>query len=566
MDEESYGRQADHAGPLVSTESWMDRSVFPHPFSSPILTHPAVRMLLALVSSGLLICSLPAPDIGWLGWIALVPLIVACQGLTPVKAGGLGLLYGIAASFGIYGWLFEVPGFDLRHALVLALYVGAYPALWCTALAWTTRRSIPVLLAAPMLWVIVDYLRAHAGFLALPWGTLAQTQHENLAVLQLASLGGEAAVTLLVALGNVALACWVLRRERQAVLLTALVLVGVHLWGTARLSAEPAGRTVTISAIQANIQLQDRTTEQGRRDSLDRLETLTRAAAATKPAMIVWPESAVPGDLPADRALVERLRQITQETGIPLILGSAQVEKFTRAEPHVTVGRRLYNAAYLVPPEGPLLSPYRKRVLVPFAEYRPHQDVLHWPEWLVPRVTDMSPGDGAQLFRLRDNLTVGPLICWENLFASLSRETVGSGAQLLVQLTNDVWFGRSAAPHQHNLMSILRAVENRVPVVIASNAGPSQVIDGYGRIVASTERTFAAGTITANVHIGEAGTWYTKTGDLWMCLLLAAAGLWRSKTSASRVAGKPLPASLTIRQGIEPVAGRSDIPTTKGLT
>lgn len=552
----------------MSCESWMDQSASQRPFSPRILTHPAVRILLVLISAALLVCALPKADIGWLGWIALVPLLLACHDAAPLPAAGLGLVTGVTASFGIYGWLFEVPGFDLRHAVVLALYVGAYPAIWCAALAWTRRRAISFLPAAPVLWVAVDYLRAHAGFLALPWGTLAQTQHRNLAILQIASIGGEAAVTLLVAFGNVALACWILRRERQAVLLTGMVLVGVHLWGAARLYAEPAGRTVTVAAIQANIQLHERTTEQGRQNSLDRLERLTRAAAAAQPAVIVWPESAIPGELHADRDLVARLQRIPQETGVPLVVGSAQVEKFTRPEPRMTVERRLFNAAYLVRPEGPLLPPYRKRVLVPFAEYRPHQDVLPWPEWLVPRVTDMSPGDGAQLFQLRDDLAIGPLICWENLFAPLSREAAGNGAQLLVQLTNDVWFGQSAAPHQHNLMSIIRAVENRVPVVIASNAGPSQIIDGYGRIIASTEHTFMEGAIAADIHIGEAGTVYTKTGDLWMCgiLLLAAAGLWRGKTKVARVRAEPSPVSLAVRQGIEPVARRSDIPTTKGLT
>ena len=104
----------------------------------------------------------------------------------------------------------------MRHAIVLALYVGAYPAAWCAATAWVTRRHVPLIVAGPALWVAMDPLRAHAGFLALPWGTLAQTQHYNLAILQIASLAGEQGVTFLVVLGNAALASLVLQRGSRA--------------------------------------------------------------------------------------------------------------------------------------------------------------------------------------------------------------------------------------------------------------------------------------------------------------------------------------------------------------
>src|SRR5512132_1097761 len=89
---------------------------------------PLARFMLAVLSAALLIASLPAPDIGWLGWVALIPLLISIDGLRPLRAAGLGLVTGILASFGIYGWLFEVPSFDMRHAVLVALYVGAYHA------------------------------------------------------------------------------------------------------------------------------------------------------------------------------------------------------------------------------------------------------------------------------------------------------------------------------------------------------------------------------------------------------------------------------------------------------
>jgi len=484
------------------------------------VTDGITPIALALLSAALLVVSLPSPDIGWLGWGALVPILLAIQGLSPGRAAALGLLTGVLASFGMYGWLFEVPSFDLRHAVLLALYVGAYPAIWASATSWALRRDIPLLLCAPVLWLLIDYLRGHAGFLALPWGTLAQTQHRNLALLQTASMIGEHGVTFLVALGNAALAALCLRRERTYATVALLILVTAHAWGATELFSPASGRSIRVAALQPNIQVGDRTTEAGREANLARLERLTREAASARPDLIVWPESAIPGDL-SDPALLHRLQQLSSDTAVPLILGAAEVEKFATGDSLLTIGRRLFNTAHLFQPSGATSPPYRKRMLVPFAEYVPHADVIPWPEWLAPHVTELTAGDSGQLFTIAPQMSVAALICWENLFSHLARESVNGGAQLLVQLTNDVWFGPTAAPRQHNLMSVMRAVENRVPVVIASNAGPSQLIDGYGRVVAATSNVFQESAITGAVALGGGGTVYSKTGD-WFVLFVHA--------------------------------------------
>ncbi|HMX91803.1 MAG TPA: apolipoprotein N-acyltransferase, partial [Nitrospira sp.] len=353
-------------------------------------------------------------------------------------------------------------------------------------------------------------------------GTLAQTQHRNLALLQTASMIGEHGVTFLVALGNAALAALCLRRERTYATVALLILVTAHAWGATELFSPASGRSIRVAALQPNIQVGDRTTEAGREANLARLERLTREAASARPDLIVWPESAIPGDL-SDPALLHRLQQLSSDTAVPLILGAAEVEKFATGDNLLTIGRRLFNTAHLFQPSGATSPPYRKRMLVPFAEYVPQADVIPWPEWLAPRVTELTAGDSGQLFTIAPQMSVAALICWENLFSHLARESVNGGAQLLVQLTNDVWFGPTAAPRQHNLMSVMRAVENRVPVVIASNAGPSQLIDGYGRVVAATSNVFQESAITGAVALGGGGTVYSKTGDWFVLFVLAGA-------------------------------------------
>ena len=182
-----------------------------------LLDRVSVKMVLLLSSAVLLTCSLPEPDIGWLAWIALVPLLIVCDGATLLGAAGLGFLFGTAANIGIYHWLFAVNGFGIHHFLILSTFFALYPAVWCAGISWLRRRGSALLFTAPALWVGLDYLRAHAGFMAFPWGTLAHTQHENLAVLQIATITGEYGVTFLIIMANAAIAEMILKlRSRKA--------------------------------------------------------------------------------------------------------------------------------------------------------------------------------------------------------------------------------------------------------------------------------------------------------------------------------------------------------------
>jgi apolipoprotein N-acyltransferase len=510
-----------------------------------------VRVVFALLSAGLLICSLPASDIGWLAWFGLVPLLIACDGIAPKHAAAIGFVSGFVLAFGIYNWLFQLPAFGLRHAFVLAAYVAVYPALFCATLAVFNRWRAPLIFSAPTLWVAVEYLRANAGFLALPWGTLAQAQHKNLAILQFASIAGEPGVTFLVALGNAAIAEIILnvlsrssaaplwRREgqrgifgtvdrqtiaavwRRVFIVTAIIALA-HGWGAYVLYGDRPETIIRVSAIQPNIQIAERESKQGTALSFKRLEQLTQSAAGSKPGLIVWPESAVAGNLLSNQGMVATLEDLTRAIGVPIIVGTAEAQKFSTGERRVTIRSQLFNAAYLLQPEAPLSQPYRKRVLLPFGEYLPYKEIIPWPEWLAPRVAEMTASENAHLFQLPNGVRVGALICWENLFAPLARESVASGAQVLVQLTNDIWFGKTAEPFQHNLASVLRAVENRVPVVIASNAGPSQIIDAYGRIVAAAPSVFAPEIVQADIAVAARETVFRRFGDGFLLLLMVA--------------------------------------------
>ncbi len=498
----------------------------------------AVPLSLALLSSALITLSFPSPDQGWLAWVALVPLLLGCRGLRPRAAFGLGFLTGLGATAGTFAWIFEVPGFGVHHFLLCAAYLALYPAFWCAGVSRLTRGRLPLALTAPALWVALDYLRAHNGFLAFPWASLAHSQHRNLAVLQVAAIAGEYGIVFLVVLGSLVIADVMAGRRWRSAGVGALAILMVHAWGAIALGRQPAEATLRVAAIQPSIRREEQTSEGGRAAAFDRLARLSRSAAAGRPALIAWPESAV-YRLAYDRSLATRLLEVVQDLGTPLVVGSSEAAKFSAAGDQVPLGRRNYTTAFYLEPGKPIGASYQKMLLVPFGEYTPLAGMVRWPAWLLPMVYDITPGQARVLFALPDGTRFATVICWENLFGSFVRASVRDGAQLIVQLTNDNWFGPTAAPRQHDLASVLRAVENRVPVVIASNTGPSEIIDPFGRVLGAGPEPFEAGLAAAEVPLANERTVYTRAGDLFAIACVAIALLGFARGAASRPAFGP---------------------------
>jgi apolipoprotein N-acyltransferase len=452
--------------------------------------------------------------------VALVPLLLAIQGIGWRRAALLGLTVGVVHAALAYRWMFQVPGFALHHAAILGLYLGLYPAAWAAGVAAFRRRGRPILVLGPALWVALDYARSHAGFLAVSWGTLAHTQHRDLPLLQVAALAGEYGVTFLVVLGNLAVAECLTRRTWRPALWPGAAVALAHLGGALALQEPATPARVRVAVVQPSITVEARETTEGWAASLERLERLTRLAAAARPTAIVWPETAVRA-LIRDPDLAARVQALARETDTPLVVGSSDFLKLRRVGNEPPIGIRAYNMAYLVTPSRELGEPYHKILLVPFGEYQPIASVVRWPTWLVPQAMEGVPGEMRRPLVLPDGTSLAPLICWENLFGDFVRTWVRDGARLVVQLTNDAWFGESAAPRQHNLASVLRAVENRTPVAIASNTGPSQIIDPFGRVVAEIPGLFVDGVVWADVALGTGGTPYTRSGDVFTLAMTA---------------------------------------------
>lgn len=495
--------------------------------STALATHAGAARLGKIAAVGVgaagtgiaLSLALPPADLGALAWIALLPAVVAARGLNMRSAFALGWVAGLLGNALTFRWLLEVPAIGALQFLVLDGYVSLYLAAWCALLVPLRASRVPLALSAAAAWVMLDLVRAHAGFLALPWGTLAHTQHQNLALLQLAAISGEAGIAFVVVAVNVALAqALVSRRPTRGLAVTAALVAAVHGAGAVALWRGDAvgGASMMVAAVQPALPTDWRRSAESRHEAWQRLQTLTLDAGNAGAQLIVWPETSV-ADPQHDRLLAARLSVLASRIRVPLVVGASETEKFEARSEEGTLELRqrdAYNSAFFVTADHVAAEPYRKRRLVPFAEYQPLAGVLPWPRWLVPGQAVGQAGRDDARWSLPDGTRIGVSICWESAFAALARESVGNGAQLLLQLTNDAWFGASAAAAQHNLASVLRAVENRVPVVIASNAGPSQVIDAYGRVVARATSMFTAQTVVATLRPGIGATPYSRFGEV----------------------------------------------------
>jgi apolipoprotein N-acyltransferase len=358
-----------------------------------------------------------------------------------------------------------------------------------------------------------------------PWCLLGHSQYGQILLIQTADLAGVYGISLVIVLCNglIYRALFDVRSFRTAagITETAVILLLVFtslLYGRYSLErhGEVAGRgpSLRVAVVQGNIDQSLKWNPEHQEKTIRTYETLTRKAAPFRPDLVLWPETAVPFFFQERTALSRRVVESAVSLKASLVFGSP-------AYGHADGKRRFYNRAYLLSPEGRVEDHYDKIHLVPFGEYVPLQRFLPFVHRLVPAAGDFASGDKVTPLRI-PGTPAGVLICYEVIFPELAREQVGMGSRVLLNLTNDAWFGRTSAPHQHLAMSVFRAVENRRPLVRAANTGISAFVSPIGEIVQKSE-LFTEALLTREVALGEPTlSFYTRYGDLPAAALLLA--------------------------------------------
>jgi apolipoprotein N-acyltransferase len=489
-----------------------------------------------LAAGGALALAFPRMHWDGVAWIALAPVLVIALLSGPRGAFFWGWLGGFAFFLGLLQWLnftfltFSAIPFPLTWlpTMALAAYCGLWIALVMALVGWVGTRSAGAALAlAPFAWVAAEWGRGHL-FGGFPWGLLGYTQYAQLPAIQIAELGGVYAVSFVVLAVNAAVAGAVVLPWRRALTGFALggALLGLTLgFGVWRLR-EPAPPAVArVAVMQPSIEQPLKWDPQHAATTLGIYLALSRRAEADSPALLVWPETATPTPLGRDPELAEILRQLAESLRTTLVVGSIDVEG--------TNPVLLRNSAYLLTERG-IEGRYDKMKLVPFGEYVPLSGVIGFVRGWAEFISELEPGTRSVVFP-GPPAPFGVVICYEGIFPELVRDFVRNGARLIVNITNDAWFGRTSGPLQHLAMYAFRAVEHRTAVVRSANTGVSAFVAPTGQIVRRLG-LFERDVMTSPVPLREGTTFYTRFGD-WVAYLgllvtagaLTARGLRRAR-------------------------------------
>ena len=486
--------------------------------ASALRENLALAALLSVSAIGL---ALAFPRTDWDGvvWLLVAPVILTALSRAPRAALGWGWLFGtvfflvllrwLGYTFGVYSaipWpLTWVP------ILALAAYCGLYVGGFAWAVSWIGRRRAPglALAAAPFLWVAGEWVRSHllGGF---PWGTLGYSQYLRLPIIQIAELGGVHAVSfVLVAVNAAAAGCLVLpwRGALTGALACGALLAATLGFGTARLATPPRPGEVTVAIMQPAIEQPLKFDPTYVATTLGIYSSLTRRASAEHPQLVVWPETAVATPLRRDPGLVDGLIDLARTLRVALLVGSIDVND--------TTPPKLTNSAFLLTEHG-VVERYDKIHLVPFGEFVPFSSLLGFIRGWAEFISELEPGSNAVVFQ-GPPAPFGVVICYEGIFPELVREFVRGGARLIVNMTNDAWFGRTDGPWQHLAMYPLRAVEHRTAVVRAANTGVSAFIAPTGQILRRLSLSRRA-IMVERLPLRSGETLYSKFGE-WLAYL-----------------------------------------------
>ena len=497
------------------------------------------RLAYACLSGLLLTASFPAIGNSAVAWFALVPLLAALRNLSAKHGFGLGLLTGVVHYLTLLYWfvpflntygpfpLVISAGILLLLSLYLAVYVGLFSmALTCIGVSMTS-----LFFAVPTLWVSLEFIRSLL-FSGFPWELLGHTQHNALHIIQISDIVGVYGISFLIALSNgllLLLYHYATKQDWQGqttggrhvfacALMVGVTIGAVWCYGTWRvanvegmISRAPHKR---IAIVQGNIDQTKKWDPAYQISTIEKYLHLSKTGAAHRRDLIVWPETAMPFYFVDHIPLTQMVIQGIQLSRTDTLLGSPA---YTRETEQV----QYYNRAFLIRSDGIIADSYDKAHLVPFGEYVPLKRWLPFLGKMVEHVGDFSSGSAGDTLDWGRH-KIGVLICYELIFPFLSRVAVQNGAELLINMTNDAWYGKTSAPYQHFSMAVFRTVETRRALARSANTGISAFIDPVGRVVSETP-LFEDAMIGADIPLMSGQTYYVRFGDMFAGFCIFAA-------------------------------------------
>ncbi len=484
-----------------------------------------IRIFLPLFSAALFTLSFAPfhPALRFLILFAFVPYLFVVFSIKR-KVFLSGFIFGFLANAGILWWIGATIVEGVSRPLIvsgvalLILYMSLYWGLVAVLIKRLKHRMLAIW-AFPFFWVALEFSRSLTSQLGFPWGSVGYSFARVPAMLQVAAIAGIPGVSFSIlcynCLAYLALSQKKLKRMLLCIIIFLILLGAQAGIGGFLMKRADYGRKVTVSCIQANI-----LPEVKRAHEVDEriaaLEELTLEAASRGTDLIVWSETSVPCYYREDSDCIHRIKDIARSTGIPVVVGAPEYVRFPERK-----GRDRYNSAFLISGEGETVGRYRKIYLVPFGEHLPFDNTFPALRKIDLGQGDYVPGNSYAVLST-GTISLSVLICFEAIFPRLVRKMVRNGAEVLINITEDSWYGRTSGPYQHAEMAIVRAVENRISVARCANSGISMLVDPHGRVLKSS-RIYTEDIVEASIPLREAQSLYTKWGDLfaWTVVLIA---------------------------------------------
>jgi len=533
--------------------------------------------------SGLMLTGSFAPiNLDWIAWISLIPLLISLEDTSLSDAFKIGLLAGLFHYLTLIYWIVTVlsrygnisPVLSLAALLLLSLYLSLYMAFFALVVVSFKKNRLSLLWGAST-WVALEYARSYI-MTGLPWCLLGYSQYSRLPLIQISDIAGVYSISFIIVLVNFAiynvaslifkkkisaytigyksevtsydhdklnrkrktdpparstlrLSTGLPERERwragnghtfQRVGIETIFtffLVGcILVYGYSRLKEKgdnnSKGRELRAVIVQGNIDQSLKWDSDFQEETVSIYKKLSLESADFKPQLIIWPETALPYFFQDTSHLSKEVFEVAKTTNANILFGSPAYVKDKDSIFY-------YNRAYIIS-KNRVLDYYDKVHLVPFGEYVPLKKYIPFVHRLVPAAGDFSTGKKVQPIHSPD-LKIGALICFETIFPDISRKFAAQGAEFLVNLTNDAWFGRTSAPYQHLSMAVLRCVENGLPMARSANTGISAFILANGKIVDKSE-LFAREILQKEIQLPHKKTFYSQLGDIFAILLTVA--------------------------------------------
>ncbi|MDZ7289616.1 MAG: apolipoprotein N-acyltransferase [candidate division KSB1 bacterium] len=488
---------------------------------------------LSLLTAVALALSFPPFKLGFLAYWGIIPFLILLEKKSPAEAFRLGYLTGLLFSIATLYWIgwSTLPG-AIATILIHPLYYALFAILLVPVRRWWPTAY---LLTVPFLWTAIEYLKS-IGELGFPWVTLGYTQTYYLHLIQYASYTSVYGVSFwVVSLNVLFLALWQFRQNTRRVILLSTILllffVIPYLYSLAVLqnSQEPQEQ-IRVGMVQGNVDPYQKWEAGFVEQNFQIYENLTRLVAKDKPEVVIWPETATPTWLLHNAGHLQRVRRLAAEIGAPILTGIPDYIFLDNNE------YRTFNAAALIYGDDRPVPTYAKIHLVPFGERVPFEDYFpffkKWIAKLEMGEGNFSPGSEIKLFSLEARTAsastvatntkhLATVICFESIFPEQVAAFVRKGADLLVVITNDAWFGRPNVPYwlsggvyQHAQIAVFRAIENRISIARCANTGITETIDPYGRITRQAP-VFKEAVLVGGVPLRQETTFFSQHGHVF---------------------------------------------------